>query len=81
MSTAPLIESIFELDDSNLTAYNRKKTDYIRIAPTTGTNDYANTSGSINFEVNIQQYFLYLPDAFIYCEFDIEKKQQQEPQY
>ena len=50
MSIAPLIESIFELDDTNLIAYNRKKTDYIRVAPTTGTSDYANTSGAINFE-------------------------------
>ena len=52
MSTTPLIESIFELDDANLIAYNRMKTDYIRIAPTTGTSDYANTSGAINFEIN-----------------------------
>ena len=74
MSTAPLIESTFELDDSNLIAYNRRKTDYIRVAPTTGTTDCANTSGSINFEINNQQYFLYLLDSFIYCEFDLYKK-------
>ena len=69
-----MIESIFKLDDPNLIAYNRKKTDYIRIVPTTGTSDYANQSGQINFEINNQQYFLYLPEAFIYCEFDLEKK-------
>ena len=57
MSSAPLIESIFELDDTNLIAYNRRKTDFIRITPTTGPNEYANTSGSINFEINNQQYF------------------------
>ena len=74
MSTAPLIESIFELDDSNLIAYNRRKTDYIRIAPTTGTSDYANTSGAINFEINNQQYFLYLAEALVYCEFNLYEK-------
>ena len=74
MSTAPLTESILELYDSNLIAYNRKKMDYIRVAPSTGTSDYANTSGLINFEMNNQQYFLYLPEAFIYCEFDLVKR-------
>ena len=79
MSTAPLlVESIFELDDTNLIAYNRKKTDYIRIAPSVRTIDYANTSGAmtaINFEINNQQYFLYLLEAFVYCEFDLYKKE------
>ena len=46
---AEIMESIFTLDDPNLIAYNRKKTDYIRIAPTTGTADYAYNSGQINF--------------------------------
>ena len=69
-----IIESIFQLDDPNLIAYNRKKTDYIRIAPTTDTTDYANNSGEINFEINNQQYFLYLPEAFLHCEFDLLRK-------
>ena len=73
MSTE-LVESIFQLDDPNIIAYNRKKTDYIRIAPTTGTSEYANQSGQINFEINNQQYFLYLPEAFLHCEFDLFRK-------
>ena len=46
-------ESIFEVDDPNFIAYNRMKTDYLRIAPTTatGTSDYANSSSAINFEI------------------------------
>ena len=55
--------------------YNRKKTDYVRIAPTTGTSEYANQSGQINFEINNQQYYLYLPDAFLHCEFDLFRKE------
>ena len=69
-----MIESIFQLDEPNIIIYNRKKTDYIRIAPTTGTSEYANQSGQINFEINNQQYFTYLPEAFIHCEFDLYKK-------
>jgi len=73
MSTE-LVESIFQLDDPNIITYNRMKTDYIRIAPTTGSSDYANQSGQINFEINNQQYFLYLPEAFLHCEFDLFRK-------
>ena len=69
-----MMESIFQLDDPNIIVYNRKKTDYIRIAPTTGSSEYANQSGQINFEINNQQNFLYLPEAFLHCEFDLFRK-------
>ena len=71
---AEMMESIFTLDDPTLIVYNRKKTDYIRIAPTTDTADHANNSGQINFEISNQQYFLNTPEAFLHCEFDLYGK-------
>ena len=65
-------ELIFHLDKQYNVSYNRRKQDYIRIAPTTGTANNLNQSGNtISFEVNNQANFLYLPEAFVYCEFQI----------
>lgn len=66
-------ESIFELDDPNEFVYNRMKTDYIKIQPTSGTVVNFNKPGNITFEVNNQQYFLLMSDAFISCKFEIQK--------
>lgn len=65
-------EKIFNLDDPQYISYNRKKQDYLKIAPTTGTAGNLNTGGNaISFEVNNQANYLFLPDAFVYCEFQI----------
>ena len=68
-------EKIFQLDELNYISYNRRKQDYLRIAPTTGTANNLNQGGNVvSFEVNNHANFLYLPEAFIYCEFSISKQ-------
>ena len=68
-------EKIFQLDDPNYVSYNRRKQDYLRIAPTTGTANNLNQGGNVvSFEVNNHANFLYLPEAFIYCEFHISNQ-------
>ena len=71
MSTKFFIKNKFKLDEPAIIEYNRKKEDYIKISPTTGTIDRLNKSGNISFEVNNQESFLYLPESFLYCEFQI----------
>ena len=63
-------EKIFQLDDPNYISYDRRKQDYLRIAPTTGTANNLNQGGNIiSFESNNHANFLYLPGSFVYCEF------------
>ena len=57
-------ERIFQLDDPNYISYDRRKQDYLRIAPTTGTTNNLNQGGNIiSFESNNHANFLYLPEA------------------
>ena len=68
-------EKIFQLDTPNYYSYNRRKQDYLRIAPTTGTAGNLNQGGNVvSFELNNHANFLYLPESFIYCEFDISNQ-------
>ena len=68
-------EKIFQLDEVNYFSYDRRKQDYLRIAPTTGTANNLNQGGSVvSFELNNHANFLYLPESFIYCEFDISNQ-------
>ena len=63
-------EKIFQLDDPNYISYDRRKQDYLRIAPTTGTANNLNQGGNIiSSESNNHANFLYLPGSFVYCEF------------
>ena len=63
-------EKIFQLDDPNYISYDRRKQDYLRIAPTTGTANNLNQGGNIiSFESNNHANFLYLARSFVYCEF------------
>ena len=71
---ASVNEKIFNLDEANYVSYNRKKQDYIKVAPTTGTADNLNRTGIISFEVNNQANFLYLPESFLYCEIHISNQ-------
>ena len=64
-------ERIFDLDQPNYVSYNRRKQDYIKVSPTTGTAGNLNRTGIISFEVNNQANYLYLPESFMYCEFHI----------
>ena len=66
------IESIFNLDDPPLIEYNRKKEDIIKVAPVTGTDTRYNSSGTIAFELNNQESYLYLPESFLFCEILID---------
>ena len=68
-----LIESKFKLDDPAVVIYNKKKEDYIKVPPAGGTDSRLNTNGDINFEVENQQSFLYLPKSFLHCEFSLYK--------
>lgn len=68
-------EKIFNLDEPQYISYNRKKQDYIKIAPTTGTANNLNAAGNtISFEVNNQANYLFLSEAFIYCKFNISNQ-------
>ena len=68
-------ERIFQLDDPNYISYDRRKQDYLRIAPTTGTANNLNQGGNIiSFESNNHANFLYLPGSFVYCEFHISNQ-------
>ena len=73
MSTS-VNETIFDLDKVNYVSYNRRKQDYLRIAPTTGTADNLNRTGVISFEINNQANYLYLPECFLYCEFNLSNQ-------
>ena len=67
-------ERIFNLDQPNYVSYNRRKQDYLKIAPTTGTADNLNRTGIISYEVNNQANYLYLPESFLYCEFNLSNQ-------
>ena len=67
-------ERIFDLDQPNYVSYNRRKQDYLKIAPTTGTANNLNRTGIISYEVNNQANFLYLPESFLYCEFNLSNQ-------
>ncbi len=54
-------------------SYNRKNEDYVKIEPTAGSIASLNKSGEIKFEVYNQQSFLYLPESFLVCQFEITK--------
>ena len=63
-------EKFFQLDDPNYISYDRRKQDYLRISPTTGTANNLNQGGNIiSFESNNRANFLYLPGSFVYYEF------------
>jgi hypothetical protein len=67
------LESIFNLDDPPIIEYQRKKEDYICVAPTTGSAQRLNDNGAIMFELNNQESYLFLPESFLYCEIEIQK--------
>ena len=57
-------EKIFQLDDPNYINYDRRKQDYLRIAPTTGTANNLNQGGNIiSFESNNHANFFIYPEA------------------
>ena len=66
-----IVDEIFDLDKPNYVSYNRRKQDYLRISPITGTADNLNRTGIISYEVNNQANYLYLPESFLYCEFNL----------
>ena len=68
-------ERIFDLDKPNYVSYNRRKQDYIKISPTTGTADNLNRTGIISYKVNNQANYLYLPESFLYCEFNLSNRE------
>ncbi len=67
------VEQIFKHDSVPHFSYNRKKEDYVKIEPTAGSIASLNKSGEIKFEVYNQQSFLYLPESFLVCQFEITK--------
>jgi len=67
------IESIFKLDNPAHFSYSRKKEDYIKIDPTPGSFANMNQNGEILFEIYNQQSFLYFPESFLVCDFEITK--------
>ena len=50
---------------------NKKKEDYLIIPPVVGINNF-NQSGEIQFVSSSTNDYLYLPDSFLRCEFEIE---------
>jgi len=68
-------EKIFELDEPNFISFNRRKQDYLRISPNTGTANNLNNCGNlVAYEINNYENFLYYPESFIYCEFNISNE-------
>ena len=68
-----MIEEIFKFDDQNVVSYSRKKEDFIKINPTTGSANNLNKNGQILFEVNNQASYMYFPNSFLVCDFEISK--------
>ena len=66
-------EQIFKHDSIPHFSYNRKKEDYVLIEPTSGSIANLNKTGEIKFEVYNQQSFLYLPESFLVCRFEIKE--------
>jgi hypothetical protein len=66
-----LIENIFDLDDVLQFSYNRRKEDFIKVSPVSGTN--LNNSGEIKFDIKGQSNYISLSDSFLKCEFTITK--------
>src|SRR6266581_6621867 len=69
-----LMENIFKHESQSQTIYNRRKTDYLEIYPTTNSAQSLNQSGTLQFELNNQQSFIYLPESYIYAEIEITKQ-------
>ena len=66
-------EKIFDVDEPIYFSHNRRKQDYLRISPTTGTANNLN-GGCITFEINNHSNYLFYPDSFIYCKFNISNQ-------
>lgn len=68
-----LIETKFLLDTPPLISHNRKKEDFLILPPTTGT-DRFNENVIITYKVTNTDNYLYLPESFLRCEFEIKKE-------
>ena len=63
---ASINERIFKLDEPNSISYDRRKQDYLRIAPTTGTANNLNQGGNIiSFESNNHQIICIYLEALL----------------
>ena len=69
-SNIDVTENIFLLDQPPLISHNRKKEDYLIIEAITGTNKF-NDNITIRYKVVDPENYLYLPESFLRCEYQI----------
>ena len=66
------LDPIFQLYEPIEYSFNKKKEDYIIIAPTVGSQSQINDGGRVTFEINSLSNWLLLSDAYFRCDFKIK---------